>query len=390
MSNIPVFFSTAANFAGSEPISAGNATSDAIDFAMPRILEQLEVAPEDITPVVEEASPILTEALMHLLGQSDMPDRDENNTVSNGTLTKRKWSCCKGISIKKVVDTVKDVVNVLPEAVKEGTADTACKVTAATTLGGYLAVYSQVKAQNPGPGISVTDSHMYFLFQLYGYFPLTAGLRLHFNTRKFLGFIGAYDAITFGRDMYIVDDYRLSPKPGPEDINFQTTMSTIIHEIRHCQQYRSLGWFIPAFGSKYLYQYCRAGFNYRALKFEAEAYAQDKMMDDLLRDPHGYMFFRYWHFRKLSSVLGYPVATTYRRQPGVSEGGRWELPFQYGILLTTFYNNGACWSYLTTAEVEAREKANNCRNFSGRCEPDTTTYEKAIARRECLKDENLK
>ena len=117
------------------------------------------------------------------------------------TLTKRKWSCCKGISIKKVVDTVKDVVNVLPEAVADGTVDAACKITAATTLGGYLAVYSQVKGQNSGPGISVTDSHMYFLFQLYGCFPLTAGLRLHFNTRKFLGIIGAYDAITFGRDI---------------------------------------------------------------------------------------------------------------------------------------------------------------------------------------------
>ena len=114
------------------------------------------------------------------------------------------------------------------------------------------------------------------------------------------------------------------------------------------------------------------------------------MMDDLLLDPYGYMFFRYWHFRKLSSVLGYPVATTYRRQPGVSEGGRWELPFQYGILLTTFNSDGACWSYLTPAESETRENANNCGSFSGRCEPDTTTYEKAVTRRECLKDENLR
>ena len=234
VSSIPVFFSTAANFAGLEPISAGNATSDAIDFAMPRILDQLEVAPEYITPVVEEASPVLTEALMHLLGQSDIPDENQTDTVSNGTLTKRKWSCCKGTSIKKVVDTVKDVVNVLPEAIGEGTADAACKITAATTLGGYLAVYSQVKAQNPGPGLSIPDSHMYFLFQLYGYFPLTAGLRLHFNTRGFLGFIGSYDAITFGRDMYIVASYSLSPKPGPTDLDLQTTMSTIIHEIWHC------------------------------------------------------------------------------------------------------------------------------------------------------------
>ena len=357
---------------------------------MPRILEQLQVAPEAIIPVVEEASPVLTEVLMHLLGQSDIPDQNQTDTVSNGTLTKRKWSCCKGISIKKVVDTLKDVVNVLPEAVVDGTADAACKVTAASTLGGYLAVYSQVKAQNPGPGISVTESHMYFLFQLYVYFPLTAGLRLHFNTRKFLGFIGAYDAITFGRDMYIVADYSLSPKPGPKDFDFQSTMSTIIHEIRHCQQYRSLGWFIPAFGSKYLYQYCRAGFNYRALQFEAEAYAQDKMMDKLLFDSYGYMFFRYWRYRKLSSVLGYPVATTYRRQPGVSDESHWELPFQYGILLAKFYDNGACWNYLTTAEAEAREKANSCRSFSGRCEPDTTTYEKAVARRQCLKDKDLR
>ena len=356
---------------------------------MPRILEQLQVPPVDISPVVEDASSILTEAFMYLFGRSDILDPNENDTVSEGTLNKRKWSCCKGISIKEIVDIVMDVVKVIPEAVVEGFSDGSCKVTAATTLGGYLAAFTQVKGQNPGPGIPVTDAHMYFLFQLYGYFPLTAGLRLHFNTRKFLGFIGSYDAITFARDIFIVADCKLSPRPGPEDSDFETVMTTIIHEIRHCQQYRSLGWSVPAFRAKYMYQWCRAGFKYRRLKFEEEAYTQDKMMNSLLLNPYGYMFFRYWRLRKLSSMLGYPVATTYRRQPGESEGD-WELPFQYGTLLITFYTDDACWSYLTSAEAEARGKANNCRSFSGRCEPDTTTYEKAVARKkECLKDERL-
>ena len=140
-----------------------------------------------------------------------------------------------------------------------------------------------------------------------------------------------------------------------------------------------------------MFQYCKSGSRYRTLQLEVEAYAQDKIMNDLLFDKHGYMFFRYWRFRKLYPLLGYPVATTFRRQPGTSDGGRYELPFQYGILLTTFYSDGACWSYLTTSEAEARDKANNCRNFSGRCVPDMTTYEKAVARKEeCLKDVNLR
>lgn len=391
MTNIPVFFPTGATSNGSEPISAGNATSQSIDFAMPRILEQLEVSSEELAPLVGEASPVLTEALMHLFGQSDLPEQNDTSQVSQGTATKRGWSCCKGISIKKVFDTVGDVLTAIPDAVVKVSADAACKSSTTILLPGYLATLAQVKGQNPGPGLSVTESHMYFLFQLYGYFPLTAGLRLHFNTRKFLGFIGEYDAITFGRDIFIVDDYSLNPKPGPADTHFQNSMSTIIHEIRHCQQYRSMGWVIPAFGAKYLYQYCQAGFKYKTLKFEAEAYSQENVMNDLLFNRYGYMFFRYWRFRKLSSKLGYPVATTYRPQPGPEEAGLYEVPFQYGILLTTFYDDGACWSYLTTAEAAAREKAINCRNFSGRCEPDTTTYEQALKRKkDCLKDVNLK
>ena len=363
---------------------------------MPRILEQLEVPSEEIAPLVEESSPVFTEVLMYLLGQSDLPldnatSQNATSDVSKGALIQRRWSCCKGISIKKIGKAIGDVVTAIPKAVVKVGADISCKTTAATLLPGYIAVHADIKAQNPGPGLAVTESHMYFLFQLYGYFPLTANLRLHFNSRKVLGFIGDYAAITFGRDMFIVGDYSLNPKPGPSDWHFQQTTSIIIHEIRHCQQYRSLGWVIPAFGAKYLYQYCQAGFNYKTLKFEAEAYAQEQVMNDLLFDRYGYMFFRYWRFRNLGSKLGYPVATTYRPQPGMTEPGYHEVPFQYGILLTTFYNDGACWSYLTTAEAAAREKAINCRTLSGRCEPDTTTYEKAQARKtDCLKDVNLR
>ena len=363
---------------------------------MPRILEQLEVSSEEVVPLVEESSPVLTEALMHLLGQSDLPienatSQNATSEVSEGAPIQRRWSCCKGISIKKIVNTVGDIVTAIPKAVVKAGGDLSCTTSTAVLLPGYIAVHADLKAQNPGPGLSVTESHMYFLFQLYGYFPLTAGLKLHFNSRKILGFIGDYAAITFGRDIFIVGDYSLNPKPGPADAHFQITTSTIIHEIRHCQQYRSLGWFIPAFGAKYLYQYCQAGFKYKTLKFEAEAYAQENVMNDLLFDRYGYMFFRYWRFRKLGPKLGYPVATTFRHQPGTDEDGLYELPFQYGILLTTFYTDGACWSYLTTAEAAAREKAISCRTLSGRCEPDTTIYEKSRARkRDCLKDVNLR
>ncbi|KAL8999942.1 MAG: hypothetical protein Q9169_001348 [Polycauliona sp. 2 TL-2023] len=391
VTQIPVFFSTTANNHGPEPISAGNATSDAIDFAMPQILEQLGVDSGEIAPLVEETSPILTEALMYLLGQSDIPngtETEEGIVNSDGTLDKR-WSCCKGISIKGIGKAVGKAVGYIPEAIKDTAVAAGCSVTAQTALPGYLATYAQVKTSNPGPGIPVTESHMYFLFQLYGYFPQTANLRLHFNTRKFLGFIGEYDAITFGRDIFIVDDYRLSPKPGPSDFYFETTMSTIIHEVRHSQQYRGQGWVIPSFGAKYLYQYCKAGFSYRKLQWEAEAFAQDKLMADLLSDKAGYRFFRYWRHRRLFSALGYPVATTYRREPGTSDDEyRWELPFQYGILQAKFYKDGQCWKYLSPTEAAARDKAINCRAFSGRCEPDTTIYEKAIKRKaECLLDD---
>lgn len=254
MSNIPVFFAaTAANLTGSEPIRAGNVTSEAIDFAMPRILGQLEVPPREINPLVEGTSSILTEVLMHLLGQSDIPEQNANDTVSDGNLTKRRWSCCKSISIRKIGNAVTDVLKALPNAILDGSQAASCSITSATLVTGYLATYAQVKGQNAAPGVLVTESHMYFLYQLYGNFPLTANLRLHFNTRKFLGFIGSYSAITFGRDIFIVGDYSLSPKPGPEDNNFQITVTTIIHEIRHCQQYRSLGWNIPVFGAKFLY-----------------------------------------------------------------------------------------------------------------------------------------
>ncbi|KAL9594090.1 MAG: hypothetical protein Q9219_007224 [cf. Caloplaca sp. 3 TL-2023] len=223
---------------------------------MLQVLEQLEVDPAEIAPLVEETSPIYTEALMHLLA-------------------------------------VGKLIGAIAEAAKKDAVAAGCSTMAQTSLPEYMATFAQVKGQNPSPGIPITESHMYFLFHLYGYFPQTANLRLHFNTRKFLGFIGEYDAITFARDIFIVDDAKLWPKPGGSDFESELIMSTIIHEVRHSQQYRSAGWSVPAFGIKYLYQYCQAGFNYRTLQWEREAYDQDKLMNGLRSDEAGFRFFRY-------------------------------------------------------------------------------------------------
>ena len=133
---------------------------------------------------------------MYVLGGSDVPEE------SSGLINRGLFD---GISIKKLIKVVDRVVKAIPAAVDEtweSVKGTSFAVFSSSTLAGYLATFVQVKGQSPGPGIPMLRTLTYFLYPVYGDFPVTINFRLHYNVRRFLGVFGSHGAITFGRDIF--------------------------------------------------------------------------------------------------------------------------------------------------------------------------------------------
>ncbi|KAI9720784.1 MAG: hypothetical protein M1812_002623 [Candelaria pacifica] len=151
---------TAVNYTGIQPV---NATAKSIDYALPEMLAQLEVPSDKVAAIVEGVSPVYNEALMYLLSGSNIPQENpENDGIETRLLHYR--NIFEGILIKKVDKVPKVVTKAYPDAHSR-----------------YLATYDQVKGRNPGHGSFMTCHLMYFLCPIYGNFPVTAKLVLHFS-----------------------------------------------------------------------------------------------------------------------------------------------------------------------------------------------------------------
>lgn len=73
---------------------------------------------------------------------------------------------------------------------------------------------------------------------------------------------------TFNRDVYTY----FNSAPTADSPIFIRNTKLLIHEIEHVKQYESHGYNLASYGYRYLFQYCKAGFKYRQLAYEASAY----------------------------------------------------------------------------------------------------------------------
>jgi len=62
------------------------------------------------------------------------------------------------------------------------------------------------------------------------------------------------DAITWGRDIYI--NGFAPPSASRTGANFEYVTHLMLHEFTHIKQFQSFSYFTPAFGAKYMFQFC--------------------------------------------------------------------------------------------------------------------------------------
>lgn len=361
------------------PTDLSTANVDGVAFALPAVLKQLDVPSENINSTIEQTSTAFSDAVLLVFNQSDSVGSDNTlQPVGQVDTTIEKRGCCfKGNGIKDAVNVVKKIIPgsaPIIDKLAKATTGQLCSIFAYNTVAGYLATAASVRERNPSPGLGITRHQMFFLHPIYGDFPLQQNLRVHYNLRKFLN-LGEYHAITFNRDIYVPDDYQLSAPPSFPTFAYTSFIQTLVHETKHTQQYQANGWSLPRFGFQYMSQYCAAGYSYSKIAYEKDAYAIEHTADFLVDSAAGSAYFRFWRQQDLYSTLGYPTATKHTLSPGYTQG-RYELPFQRGLLQCRFYTGGgrACRAF-TSAEIRTRtEPARSCPGLTGRCEPAATRW----------------
>jgi len=325
--------------------------ADAVAYAYPPILARLDITgPQTIQGVLELGPPRITEVGLGLFASPNETVPEGNQDVEEITdpdLEKRglKWP---SVSLPKIrIPSVREVADNLVREVlvplgnsleKLGNyyTDIKCGNFAALGVTGFLTQERSVYLRQTGGGFRISRSQMYFLYPIYGSFPLTMDLRAFYNFPSVSG-IEQFGAITFNRKMYFLHK-NWAPPPWSKAYAhglFSGLIQTLIHEVRHTRQYANHSWSRASFGFTYMFQYCKSGFSYSNIKYEKQAQATEHLVDDLLGNEFSYAFFEYWRARNLSYTLGYPV----QREVVPATGGaadppyRYQLRFQKGTLL---------------------------------------------------------
>jgi hypothetical protein len=371
--------------------------ADSIAYALPIVLEQLGVPYAKIVPELNASVVTLTNIGIAMFSP---PYRNYTLQARGGL---------RGLSMKKIKDGVSHVGK---EAVKQITAasnnavkaitqivptDVVCPYFATTTLPGYLAEAALVYMRSPGPGVPIvsmmshcsaiegllwresrTFKHLrlmttslgnsntdpsqfkdqtFFLYPIYGDYLTTKDFRVHYDVGKEK--LEMYGAITINHDMYFVAKATLFGPPWLDNTDFINNTRTLIHEMQHTRQYCAHGWSKASFGTTYLLQYCRAGFEYAKIEYEKKADAMEHLMDGLLDDEFGYAFFEFWNIMQLDSVLGYPLDKAPSRSKQYNgQDLYYDLRFQYGVLQgskgSAASPNDRCFRILTGTVLAAR------------------------------------
>jgi hypothetical protein len=362
-----------------------------IKYTLSGVLKQLGLSNREIETLVEAIAPVFAEVGPALLKMDYGFNSTSAESEGSLPLEKRKlsWKGIKlpvklpvklptitiGGTIGKVGEKLKDnlktpslqeIIDKVKAGISDiGQLDATCTIFATGALPGYLAASTAANVRALGPGHTMTHDQMFFLYPVYKDYPLIEDLRVHYNFRATTPEAQQFAAITFLRNMYIVaGEARKGVKWNPQHVSrkFRETTKTLIHEIRHTQQYRSHGWSKEAFGYEYLYQWCKNGYHYGQIRYELEAAETEQHMNYFLDQDVGYAFFEYWKARNLQPVIGYPTEKMPQTIPG--SGGEWdevEVQFQQGVLQHTSLGGcSRCFRVLEQHHVLWRQLAALC------------------------------
>jgi hypothetical protein len=213
--------------------------SQSVSDSLPHLLAQLGVDEKEIPALVAEAIPLMKEAVISSLNGSAL-----NSTTSD--LHRRNLFGDIGNWIKKVVTTGVHIV-------ETATVDTGCSIFAAGAVPGYLVSADLFRIENIFKSTHPTSLDQdFYIFPLHGPVSHNDHIVVYYSATFPPGF-GSADGVTMGRTIYL----RAAMAATSTDRGFQVETKTLLHEFTHVKQYQALGYNLPAFGLKYLFEYCK-------------------------------------------------------------------------------------------------------------------------------------
>jgi hypothetical protein len=297
---------------------------EAIKGALPLVLKQFDIPNDKIGDKTERGAKLFESAVKAIFNEQDL----DNFSPSPSRLMPR------------------GLLGDIGDWFEDKATDVACGIFATGALPAYLVAAGLFASKNPS-STPTTDHQDYFIAALHGNL-WKDNLRISYKARRPPGF-GNARGTAFGKRIYTID----STNNVCTTSGFRSTMKLMLHETTHSAQYKSVNWSLPRFGTKYLFQYCKAGFSYRKNSMEKEAENKAGQLGSLIDDSLGLQFFQFWVAKGLKSTLGMPTAKTYT-SVATTPKKIWQLQFEKGVLQIT---PGPCYRTLTYAEAELQQKA---------------------------------
>ncbi|KAB5547082.1 hypothetical protein GE09DRAFT_1129873, partial [Coniochaeta sp. 2T2.1] len=284
----------------------------------------------------------ISKKLNHIVDQAEKAGKDVVSAVTD--------------AFEDMAEDLKPTVEDIGEAFSPVVAEIAkllqpmvCSTVAKSLVPFHDASANLFAALNPAASASATtDEQNFFLYHIVGEL-IHDGIQIFYQATYVPGFTGA--GITMGRNVYLRNDRKSAALPT--DPGFYETVLLVAHELVHCAQYSAHGYSIAAFGERYLYQWCAAGFSYEGNTFEKSAYEVEGRLRASLADPVAIGYFDLWRGKADVAALGYPSSWPPAAVTGTTAGIS-ELRFQRGTVLR---NPAGCYKILSPEEEKARRLA---------------------------------
>jgi hypothetical protein len=206
-----------------------------LKVSLPYLFEQIGVDQEKIPKLVERGIPLFEAAVKESLCPTH-----------SGSLARRSI-------FGDIGGFIEDVGKAIVGGVKDATVDLGCSLFATGALPGYLTVAGLLHVQNIQVPSASTPDQDFFIFPLHGAISHKDGISIFYRANFPPGF-GDTLGVTIGRNIYVRQsaDTRFLENGG-----FPSATRILLHEFTHSKQYQGVGYSLAAFGTQYLFNFCK-------------------------------------------------------------------------------------------------------------------------------------
>jgi len=227
--------------------------ANAIGGSLPYLFEQLGVKADCIPDLVKRGTPLFKDIVNAALSGAQ-------NVSGTTSLSRRGFLSDIGDFFEDVGEAIVDGVEDLVDGVGSILTSGACEVFAASALPGYHAsAFGFIILNLLNPPQPTTPDQEFYIHALHGNI-LQDGIKFYYRAGFPTGF-GDAIGVTMGRNVYI----RASRIADVSQAGFQYVTETVLHELAHVKQYRSVGYDLSSFGLQYLFNYCKASCSFSIL-----------------------------------------------------------------------------------------------------------------------------